>query len=88
MTREQLVAEIADCLAREGQYEQDMYAGPAQHMVDLHWCAHLAGRRLGMKVCVRVVETPQIQRSDHVEHVTVTVVPRANRAMRSRVSAV
>lgn len=76
MTREELVAEIADSLAHAGQYEHEMNAGPTQQMVDLHWCAHLAGRRLGIKVRVTVAEAAQIHRDDHHENVTVTVVPR------------
>jgi len=81
MTREELIAEIAESLAHAGEYEHQMYAGPTQHMVDLHWCAHLAGRRLGIKVRVTVAEAPQIRRGDHHEHVTVTVVPRPERRL-------
>lgn len=71
-----LVDEIADALARSGQYVTDFDAGPTQYLVDLHWCAHRAGRRLGMKVRVTVAESVQIHRSDHEERVTMTVAPR------------
>jgi hypothetical protein len=71
-----LVAEIADSLERSGEYVTYVDAGPTQHMVDLHWCAHLAGRRLGMKVRVTVTESVQLHRSDHSAQVTMSVAPR------------
>lgn len=71
-----LVAEIADSLARTGEYVTFVDAGPTQHMVDLHWCAHLAGRQLGMKVRVTVTESAQLHRSDHYAQVTMAVAPR------------
>jgi hypothetical protein len=76
VTHEQLVQEIAEALAESGEYVREMEWRSTQHMVDLHWCAHRAGRRLGMKVRVRVVEASTLHRTDHWERVTMTVAAR------------
>ena len=76
MTHDELVQEIAEALAESGEYVREMEWGSTQHMVDLHWCAHRAGRRLGMKVRVRVVEAPTLHRTDHWERVMMTVAAR------------
>ena len=73
---ESLVEEIAASLASSGEYVRCVEAGPTQQMVDLHWCAHRAGRRVGMKVRIIVAEPTVLKRSDHRERVTMTVVPR------------
>lgn len=74
--RETLVARIEDALKRSGEYVTEVDSGPTQHMVDLHWCAHSAARRLGLKVRVVMTEPPQLHRTDHDERVTMTVRPR------------
>ena len=49
-----LVAEIADSLAVSGEYAARITLLPTQRLVDFHWAAHHAGRRLGLKVQVDV----------------------------------
>jgi hypothetical protein len=49
-----LVAEIAGALAESGEYSAPIDLAPTQRVVDFHWAAHRAGRRLGMKVKVDV----------------------------------
>ncbi len=71
-----LVEDIASSLAADGEYVCCVDSGPTQHLVDLHWCAHRAGRTLGLKVRVTMAEPAQIRRSDHVERVTMRVTPR------------
>jgi hypothetical protein len=73
---DRLVEEIASSLAADGEYVCCVDSGPTQHLVDLHWCAHRAGRTLGLKVRVTMAEPAQIRRSDHVERVTMRVTPR------------
>ena len=71
-----LVEEIARSLADAGEYVCCVDSGPTQHLVDLHWCAHRAGRRLGLKVRVTMAEPAQPKREDHYEKVTMRVAPR------------
>lgn len=71
-----LVEQIAHSLATDGEYVCCVDSGPTQHMVDLHWCAHLAGRQVGLKVSVTMAEPAEVRRSDHYELVTMRVAPR------------
>ncbi|HEX7717374.1 MAG TPA: hypothetical protein VF416_08805 [Marmoricola sp.] len=73
---EALVAEIADALASTGEYVRRVESGPTQHVVDLLWCAHRAGKRVGMKVHVSVAEPPRPLGSGRHQKVTLTVVAR------------
>jgi hypothetical protein len=74
--REQLIATIAASVATAGTFELSMGSGTTQQMVDLHWCAHRAGRRLGIKVRVSMVEARSLDRTDHDERVTMIVSAR------------
>jgi hypothetical protein len=78
----ELVEEIARSLATHGEYVRCVESGPTQHLVDLHWCAHRAGRELGMKVRITMAEPPQPCRTDHHEQVTMRVVPRRDAVRR------
>ena len=49
-----LAAEIADALASSGEYVAQIELLPTQQLVDFHWAAHRAGRRLGVKVTIDV----------------------------------
>lgn len=49
-----LAAEIADALRTAGEYVARVALLPTQQLVDFHWAAHQAGRRLGFKVKVDV----------------------------------
>ncbi|HET6167376.1 MAG TPA: hypothetical protein VFE07_11165 [Marmoricola sp.] len=71
-----LVEQIAHSLATVGEYVCCVDVGPTQHLVDLHWCAHRAGRRIGMKVSVTMAEPVELRRTDHEEQVTMRVAPR------------
>jgi hypothetical protein len=51
---EDIVAEIADAIATVGEYVTRVELQPTQRIVDFHWAAHQAGRRLGVRVEVDV----------------------------------
>jgi hypothetical protein len=66
-----LTTRIADALAESGEYVAAIGLLPTQQLVDLHWAAHQAGRRVGLKVAVTV--RPLKGASDRAE---VRVAPR------------
>ena len=54
---EDLVAEIADALSASGEYLARIELQPSQRVVDFHWAARQAGRRLGIRVDVDMTIT-------------------------------
>jgi len=72
-TGDELVAQIADALATTGKYVRTMTSSPTQDLVDVNWCAHRAGRQLGIRVRVLVEGPVSTVRNPTV---TVTVTPR------------
>lgn len=67
-SRDRLVVQIVDQVARQGYFMADVPAQPAQGVIDLRWAAQAAGRALGrrMQTCARESGT---------QHVTVITAP-------------
>lgn len=70
-SRDRLVVQIVDQVARQGYFMAHVPAQPAQGVIDLRWAAQSAGRALGrrMQTCTRELE------SQHVGLVTVIAMP-------------
>jgi hypothetical protein len=65
-----LALDIVRALELSGRYEVGVDTGNAQHVVDIRWAAHQAGRLLGMKT--RVVLADPVDTSDFTGTASVT----------------